>query len=103
MFVIHKPLQVNTIVDENGNTLSNHSDVCVRWQHHFLNVLNVPRNFQEDVMNSVLQLPVRGHLDVVPIASYGEIQSALGCLKCCKAAGESGILPELLMSGATCN
>ena len=50
-------------------------------------------------MNSVLQLPVRGHLDVVPIASYGEMQSALGCLKCCKAAGESGILPELLMSG----
>ena len=56
----HKPLQVNTIVDENGNILSNHSDVCARWQHHFLNVLNVPSNFQEDVMNSVLQLPVRG-------------------------------------------
>ena len=41
-----KPLQVNTIVDENGNTLSNHSDVCARWQHHFLNVLNVPSNFK---------------------------------------------------------
>ena len=52
-------------------------------------------------MNYVLQLLVRGHLDTV--SSYGEIQSALGCLKCCKAAGESGILPELLMSGATCN
>ena len=48
-------------------------------------------------MNYVLQLLVRGHLDTV--SSYGEIQSALGCLKCCKAAAESGILPELLMSG----
>ena len=26
-----KPVQVNTIVDENGNALSNHKDVCVRW------------------------------------------------------------------------
>ena len=48
-------------------------------------------------MNSVLQLPIRGHLDVVP--SYGEIQSALGCLKCHEAAGESAVLPELLISG----
>ena len=46
---------------------------------------------------NLLQLQVRGHFDVVP--SYWEIQSTLGCLKCCKAAGESGILPELLMSG----
>ena len=41
-----KSLQVNTIVDENGNTLSNHSDICARWQHHFLNVLNVPSNYK---------------------------------------------------------
>ena len=91
-----KPLQINTILDKNGNTLSNLSDVCARWKRHFLNVLNVPSNFQEDYVNSVLQLPVRSHLDV---PSYGEIQSALGCLKCRKAAGQSGILPELLMSG----
>ena len=25
-----KPLQVNAIIDENDNTLSNHGDVCVR-------------------------------------------------------------------------
>ena len=54
-------------------------------------------NFREDVVISMLKLPVRGHLD--DVLSYGEIHSALGCLKCCKAAGESGILPELLMSG----
>ena len=45
----------------------------------------------------MFQLSVRGNLDDVP--SYGKIQSTLGCLKCHKAAGESGILPELLMSG----
>ena len=47
-------------------------------------------------MSSLLQLLVRGHLDDVP--SLGVIQSALGCLKCHKSAGESGVLPELLMS-----
>ena len=29
----HKPVQVNTSVDENGNALSNHNDT--RWRHHF--------------------------------------------------------------------
>ena len=48
-------------------------------------------------MNSILQLPTRDHLDDVP--SYGEIQLLLGCLKCSKAAGESGMLPKLLFSG----
>ena len=34
----HKPVrsQVSAIVDENGNTLSSHDDVCVRWRSHFL-------------------------------------------------------------------
>ena len=31
--------------------------------------------------------------------SYGEVQSGFGCLKCHKAADESGILPELLING----
>ena len=94
-----KPVKVSTIVDENGCTLTNHSDVCARWQHHFLNVLNVPSNFQEDVVNSMIQLPVRDHLDGVP--GCREVQSALNCLKCRKAAGESGILPELLLCGGS--
>ena len=45
---------------------------------------------------AMLQLLVRGHLD--DVLSYGEIQSAIGCLKCHKAASEHGILPELVMS-----
>ena len=44
----------------------------------------------------MLQLSVRGHLDDVP--KFGEVQSALDCLKGHKSAGESGVLPELLMS-----
>ena len=47
-------------------------------------------------MNSILKLPVKGHLDNV--LNYGEIQSAIGCLNHRKAADEFGILPELLMS-----
>lgn len=29
----YKPVQVNAIVDEEGNTSTNHNDVCSRWQH----------------------------------------------------------------------
>ena len=65
-----KTLQVNSIADENGYTLCNHIDVGARWLLPFLNVLNVPSNFQEDVVNSMLQLPVRSHDDLL---SYGEI------------------------------
>ena len=39
----------------------------------------------------MLQLPVRDHLDdVLNYLLYEEAQSAIGCLKCCKTAGESG-------------
>lgn len=51
-----KPIQVNTIIDEYCNTLSNHSIVFARWQHHLFSLLNVPSNFQEDVVNSNIQL-----------------------------------------------
>ena len=47
-------------------------------------------------MNSILKLPVKGHLDIV--LNYGEIQLVIGCLNRRKAADEFGILPELLMS-----
>ena len=88
-----KSIQVNIIVDNNDNILTNHSDVCPTWQCHFLNVLNVPSNFQEEVVNSVTLLLVRNHLDVVP--SYVEIQSQVNYFKYCKAAGESSILLKL--------
>ena len=48
-------------------------------------------------MNSMLQLPVRDYLD--DVLNYEEVQSAIGCLKCRKAAGKSGTLPELLICG----
>ena len=45
--------------------------IYARWQHYFLNVLNALGNFQEDVVNSVLLLSVRGHLD--DVLNYGKI------------------------------
>ena len=59
-------------------------DVCCRWQCHFNAILNVPGTFQEDAVNSLTQLPMRDHLDVVPIATCEEVQAALGHLKSCK-------------------
>ena len=44
--------QIGAIVDENGDTLNSHGDICARWGHHFLNVLNVPSSFHEEVVSS---------------------------------------------------
>ena len=76
---------MTAIVDENGNTLNSHSDVCARWQRHFLNVLNISSCFEEEVLNSMIQLPVRDHLDDVP--SCEEIKFVISSVKSHKAAG----------------
>ena len=64
--------QDNTVLDENGNILNSHGDVYTRPQRHFL---NVPGSFDAEVVNSMVQLPVRNHLDIVP--SYEEAQVAV--------------------------
>ena len=63
--------QVNAALDENGNALNSHGDACARWRRYFLNVLNIPSSFDAEVVNSIVKLPVRDHLDVVP--SYEEV------------------------------
>ena len=65
----------NAVLDENGNILNSHGDVCSRLRRHFLNVLNIPSSFDAEVVNSIVQLPVRDHLDIVP--SYEEAQVAV--------------------------
>ena len=32
---------INVIIDEEGDALTSHNDVCSRWQCYLLNVLNV--------------------------------------------------------------
>jgi len=86
-------------VDENRDTLNSHGDVCTRWRHYFLIVLNVHSSIQEEAVNSVVQFTVRDHLDDVP--SCEEVQLAIDHLKNCKAAGESGLLLKLLMCGGS--
>ena len=65
----HKPVQVNTTVDENGNALSNHYEVCTRWQHHFL---NMPSNYQEEQnynLSNIFKTPFDGATFNYPLLS----------------------------------
>ena len=90
---IHK-LLLYIVDDKNGNTLNSHSDVCARWRCHFFKVLNIPSCFKEEVLNSVIQLPLRDHLD--DVSSCEEVQFTISNLKGYKAAGGSVIVEKFV-------
>lgn len=46
----HQPVQVSTIVDEDGKIMTNPRDECARWQCYFNTVLNIPSTFQDDAV-----------------------------------------------------
>ena len=73
--------------------------VRARWYQHFHGVLNIERGFNPDVIGDMRQLPVRTDMDAPPTAE--ELHKAPRSLRLNKAAGRSGILPELLVYGGT--
>ena len=92
-----KPVRIPTIVDEQGNLLSQPDDIRGRWLRHFSDVLNVESKFEPSVLNMVPEQAQRSDLDVPP--TMVELLQAMKCLTAGKAAGESGILPEMVING----
>ena len=64
---------------------------------HFSGVLNVESKFEPSVLNTVPEQAQRSDLDVPP--TLVEWLQAMKCLTAGKAAGESGILPEMVING----
>ena len=65
-----------------------------RWHEHFETVLNTRSNFEESVIHSAEQHPVREEL-AQPLVD-NEVMETLSKLKGNKAGGKTGILPEML-------
>jgi len=93
------PSRVITIHDENNvpcvSTASQHQ----RWRHHFTKVLNVVSEYDESELDLVRQREVDPSLACLP-CEY-DVQLALSQVKSGKAAGKSGILPEMVKIGQT--
>eukprot|EP00117_Sycon_ciliatum_P005203 scpid28797/ scgid9244/ Craniofacial development protein 2; p97 bucentaur protein len=92
-----KSTATSSVLDENGNATPDIDSTRARFGRNFKHVLNVPSEFNADVVNSMPELEVREDLDTVP--AFEELQHALGNMKRGTAAGQSGILPELVLCG----
>ena len=57
-------------------------------------MLNTVSQFDEEELREVIQRPERPHITEPPTAE--ELEEAISKLKCGQAAGQSGILPEMI-------
>ena len=93
----HVPSRVVTIHDENDVPCVNRASHHQRWRRHFTKVLNVISQYDETELDLVRQREVDISLAGLPHGQ--DVQVALSQIKSGKAAGSSGILPEMLMVG----
>ena len=66
-----------------------------RWHHHFSSILNIPSEYDSDVIDGMTRDPP--HLEFDDPPTLDELLKALSCLKRGKAGGKTGILPALLL------
>ena len=91
------PSRVVTIHNSDGVPCVSTSAQHQRWQQHFTKVLNIRSEFDRSELDLVRQREVDEVLAGVPSAT--EVRKGLSKLKNGKAAGSSGILPEMLKVG----
>ena len=88
------PVRVTVVKDEDGRPCTTPESQQQRWQQHFMKVLNVQSLFTEDEVDRVRHRQVREEMAEPP--NEEELLDAVMKLRNGKAAGESGILPEMV-------
>ena len=83
--------------DENGNVCNSPTDQGRTWHRHFSKVYNVPTSYEPATVATIEQQEVCEDLADPP--TLEELRQAVRRLRNGKAAGGSGILPELLKAG----
>ena len=89
-----RPVQTSAIVDANGNMCKPLEEKGQRWRGHFSGVFNKQSTWTLNALDYVPKLPVAEGFDGPPDAR--EVSRAVAQLRNGKAAGASGILPEML-------
>ena len=87
------------VKDEEGNMCSTSEEQQERWRRHFTKILNIHSEFSTVEMSRVRQRPIRAEMEELP--SVMELCNAISKLRNGKAAGESGILPEMVMAACS--
>ena len=88
------PVRVTVVKDEDGRPCTTPELQPQQWQQHFMKVLNVQSLFTEDEVDCVRHRQVREEMAEPP--NEEELLDAVMKLRNGKAAGESGILPEMV-------
>lgn len=90
----HTPTVTPSIRDEEGNLCCSSEEQLQRWHRHFTKVLNIQSDFDPSVFDQLSHRPVQEWPGDLP--SMDEVLVAVRRLRNRKAAGCSGILPEMV-------
>lgn len=93
------PVRTNVVKNEDGSECASLEARQERWRRHFTKVLNVHTSFDLEEIRKARQRPLRPEMGVPP--SEKELLNAIRKLRNGKAAGESGILPEMVKVACT--
>ena len=92
-----RPIRPSALNKTDGQITQGPEEVAARWQEHFMDILNVPSEYRDEVIDSMPLIPLVSDLDAPP--SEEELAMALSKLKRRKAAGKTEISPELVIEG----
>ena len=88
------PVRTRSVKDEEGHTCSTPQQQHDRWRRHFTNLLNIVSELDETEVEQTRQQPPRPEMADPP--TFEELEKAISKLRTGKAAGLSGILPEMV-------
>ena len=88
------PVMTSSVRDEEGHTCSTPQQQHERWRRHYSNLLNIVSEIDMTELEQARQRPPRTEMADPP--SSEEMENAISKLRTGKAAGKSGILPEMV-------
>ena len=88
------PVKTRSVRVEEGHTCNTPQQQHDRWWRHFFNLLNIVCGIDVTELEQARQRPPRTEMAEPP--SSEELVNAISKLRTGKAAGQSGILPEML-------
>ena len=94
------PVKCVRVHDEEGRACSTPQQQKERWRRHFSRILNIQSQFDEEEIKKTRQRPLRANLEEPP--SEEELLIGIRKLKSGKAAGQSGVLLEMVKA-ASCD